>query len=216
MARAATRAVVFDLAGVLIDFDPRYLYAKLLDRDEDVEAFLTDVCSASWRGEQDRGRPLAEATAVLKAQFPAYTDLIEAYYGRWEEMLGGALDDTVAILAELFETGVALYALTNWSRETYDRMRPRFGFLARFRGVVLSGDEGVVKPDPAIFAALERRYGLQPSSAVFVDDSVTNVRAASALGYDAVHFVGAPELRSALVERGLLPGLTSGGGAVTG
>jgi 2-haloacid dehalogenase len=200
-----TRAVVFDLAGVLIDWSPRYLYAKLLGSDEEIDDFLTKVCSPSWRAEQDRGRSLAAATAVLQAQFPQHGDLIAAYYGRWEEMLAGEIKGSVSVLTELSTSGVPLYALTNWSRETFDMMRPRFAFLEEFRGVVLSGDEGVLKPDAAIFGALERRYGLSPSTTVFVDDSISNVGAASVLGYDAIHFTAAPALRSALAERGLLP-----------
>ena len=200
-----TRAVVFDLAGVLIDWSPRYLYAKLLESDEEIDDFLTNVCSPSWRAEQDRGRSLATATAVLQAQLPRYGELIAAYYGRWEEMLAGEIDGSVPVLRELSAAGVPLFALTNWSRETFEMMRPRFAFLEEFRGVVLSGDEGVLKPDAAIFAALERRYGLSPSTTVFVDDSITNVEAAAVLGYDSIRFTDAPALRSALAERGLLP-----------
>jgi 2-haloacid dehalogenase len=120
-------------------------------------------------------------------------------------MLGGAIEGSVSILMELAAMKVPLYSLSNWSRETYEMMRPHFPFLAEFRGVVLSGDEGVLKPDVAIFGALERRYGITPSTTVFVDDSITNVEGAAALGYDAIHFISAPALRSALVERGVLP-----------
>jgi len=197
-------SVVFDLAGVLIDWDPRYLYAKLLPDGAAVDAFLEHVCSPAWRSEQDRGRPLDEATAVLQAQFPDHSDLIAAYYGRWPEMLAGPIEGGVAVLSELATRHVPLYCLSNWSRATYEMMRPRFAFLESFNGVVLSGDVGVLKPDAAIFRELEQRYGLEPSTTIFADDSAKNIEGAARLGYDAIHFIDGPTLRLELVERGLL------------
>lgn len=195
---------VFDLGGVLIDWDPRHLYRKLFEDAAEMEAFLAEVCNGEWNGRQDEGRPFAEAVAELSARHPQQRDMIAAYHDRWPEMLGGAIDDTVAILAELQSLGRPLYALTNWSAETFPHARERFDFLAWFDGLVVSGEEGVKKPDPEIFEILLRRHGLDPAGTVFIDDSAGNVAAAGALGFEAVHFTSAAELRSRLRHLGLL------------
>jgi 2-haloacid dehalogenase len=197
-------AVVFDLGGVLIDWDPRYLYRTLFEGDEEgMEAFLSEVVTQEWNGHQDAGRPWSEAIEVLAAKHPERRDLIAAFWERWPEMLGGAMDETVAILAELRAAGVAVYALSNWSAETFPRARPRFPFLDWFDGIVISGQVKLVKPDPRIFRHLLETHGLAPERTVFVDDSETNVRAAIALGMIGIHFAGADRLRRELRSLGL-------------
>jgi 2-haloacid dehalogenase len=200
----ATKAVVFDLGGVLIDWDPRYLYRKLLADEAAVEEFLATVCTPEWNVEQDRGRPFADGVAELVERHPVHAAAITAYHERWTETLGGDIPGTVELLAELRETGVPLYALTNWSAETFGIARERFEFLAWFDGVLVSGEERMVKPDPAIFRLLLDRFGLDPETTFYVDDSPANVAAAGRLGFDAVPFADPEQLRRDLAERGLV------------
>ncbi|HEV3013247.1 MAG TPA: HAD family phosphatase [Actinomycetota bacterium] len=200
----ATKAVVFDLGGVLIDWDPRYLYRKLLADEAAVEEFLATVCTPEWNAEQDRGRPFAEGVAELVERHPVHAAAITAYHERWTEMLGGDIAGTVELLAELRATGVPLYALTNWSAETFGIARERYQFLEWFDGVLVSGEERMIKPEPAIFRLLLDRFGLDPGAAFYVDDSPANVAAASELGFDAVRFTGPEQLRRDLADRGLL------------
>ena len=195
---------MFDLGGVLVDWDPRYLYRKLLDDEAAVEEFLATVCTPAWNAEQDRGRPFAEGVAELVERHPAHAAAITAYHERWPEMLGGAVDGAVEVLAELRAAGVPVYALTNWSAETFGVARERFEFLEWFDGVLVSGEERIIKPDPAIFRLLLDRFGLDPEATFYVDDSEQNVAAADRLGFDAVRFTTPAQLRRDLVARRLL------------
>ena len=199
-----TKAVVFDLGGVLIDWDPRYLYRKLLADEAAVEEFLATVCTPQWNAEQDGGRPFAEGVAELVERFPAQAAAIAAYHERWPEMLGGDIPATVELLAELRGAGIPLYALTNWSAETFGTARERYPFLEWFDGVVVSGEERMIKPDPAIFRLVADRFGLDPRATVYVDDSEANVAAADRLGFDAVQFTNPAQLRRDLAARRLL------------
>jgi 2-haloacid dehalogenase len=196
--------VVFDLGGVLIEWDPRRVYRTLFDDDAEMEHFLATVCTPAWNLEQDRGRPVAVATAELTAQYPEHGELIEAYYGRWEEMLGDLIWDTVDIVDELRAGGVRLLALTNWSHEEFPVARPRMSFLDHFDGVLVSGEVKLIKPDPAIFELLSERHQVDPAIAVFVDDSPANVATAARLGFDAPQFTSSAQLRADLVARGLI------------
>jgi 2-haloacid dehalogenase len=200
----ATKAVVFDLGGVLIDWDPRHLYRKLLADDAAVEEFLATVCTPEWNAELDRGRPFAEGVAELVERHPEHAANIAAYHERWPEMVSGDIPGTVEVLAELRAAGVPLYALTNWSAETFAITRGRFEFLEWFDGLLVSGEERVTKPDPAIFRLLVDRFGLDPAATVFVDDAEANVAAARRLGIDAIRFTGPEDLRRELVARRLL------------
>jgi 2-haloacid dehalogenase len=200
----STKAVVFDLGGVLIDWDPRYLYRKLLADEAAVEEFLATVCTPEWNAELDRGRPFAEGVAELVERHPEHAAAIAAYHERWPEMLAGDLPDTVEVLAELRAAGVPLYALTNWSAETFAITRGRFEWLDWFDGLLVSGEERMTKPDPAFFRLLLDRFGLDPGATVFVDDSEANVAAARELGIDAVRFTGPDQLRRELSARRIL------------
>jgi 2-haloacid dehalogenase len=195
---------VFDLGAVLIDWDPRHLYRAMFADEDDMEEFLATVCTSGWNAEQDRGRTLAEATATLVASFPEHADLIEAYYGRWEEMLGEPIAGTVEIARELKARGVRLVALSNWSAETFPRARHVMGFLDEFDAVVISGEVGVIKPDPEIYRVLMRRHTVDPHRALFIDDSAKNVAAAAEIGFDAIVFHSPEQLRRELTARGLL------------
>jgi 2-haloacid dehalogenase len=196
--------VVFDLGGVLIEWDPRRMYRTLFDDEAEMEQFLAEVCTPAWNTEQDRGRPIAEATATLVAEFPEHAELIEAFYRRWEEMLGSPMWGTVDIVDELHARGVRLVALTNWSHETFPTARPRMRFLDHFDGVLVSGEVKLIKPDPAIFELLMHSHDIDPATAVFVDDSSANVETATQLGFDAIHFESSEQLRRELTARGLL------------
>jgi 2-haloacid dehalogenase len=196
--------VVFDLGGVLIDWNPRHLYRKIFADALEMERFLGEVCTQEWNEEQDAGRPFAEAVALLQARHPAEAERIAAFDRRWDEMIKGPIDETVAVLEELHAVGTPLYALTNWSAEKFPVAQRRFSFLERFRGILVSGEVGLKKPDPRIFRALSERFGIAPARAVFIDDSPKNVAAAAAEGFHALHFTGAAALRRDLRQLGFL------------
>jgi 2-haloacid dehalogenase len=196
---------VFDLGGVLIDWNPRHLYRPLFDGDDvAMEHFLTTVTTAEWNLEQDRGRPFAQAIEELVARHPEHEEMIRAYWGRWREMIKGPIHETVALLADLRGRGIPLYALTNWSAETFALARHEFAFLDWFQGIVVSGEERITKPDEAIFRVLIERYHLAPDRTVYIDDSRANVDQARRLGLDAIHFNGAKELGAELRARDLI------------
>ena len=202
--RAVPTTVVFDLGAVLIDWNPRYLYRTLIEDPEVMERFLAEVTTPAWNHEQDRGRRWADAVAELVGRHPEHADLIRAYHERWPEMLGEAIDGTVAILAELRDAGIALYALSNWSDETFHIALARYPFLSWFRGIVISGDVGVAKPDPAIYEALMERYPVVPAKSVFIDDQPANVDAARRLGFTAIRFTNPLGLRAELAAQGIV------------
>lgn len=196
------QAIVFDLGGVLIDWDPRYLYRKLFNGDEAaMEQFLTDVCNSDWNAKQDEGRSFAEAIGQLLPKHSEQRELIHAYFDRWPEMIAGAVEGTVEILAELKRAGYPLYALSNWSAETYPHARRRFEFLSWFDRVVISGEIRLVKPRREIFDHLLEKIGRRAGECVFIDDSIANVNAAIDAGFDAIHFRSPEQLRGELVRR---------------
>jgi 2-haloacid dehalogenase len=201
---AAPRTIVFDLGGVLIDWNPRYLYRGLIADERAMEDFLATVCTGAWNECQDAGRSIAAAEAELLERHPQHAPLIRAYYGQFDRMLAGPIDGTVAILEELHTRGVPLYALTNWSRETFPHARRRFGFLDRFRGIVVSGELGMMKPDARIFRHLTETHALEAKDCLFIDDSPKNVAGAQAAGLHALHFTGPDSLRATLRQHGLL------------
>jgi 2-haloacid dehalogenase len=205
MTTADRTSVIFDFGGVLVDWNPRYLYHKLfVDDAAGMERFLAEVCTSEWNRRQDAGRPLAEAAAELVAQFPAQADLIRAYYERWEEMIAGLIDGSVAILRDCRDAGHRLYGLTNWSGETFPRIRARYPLFDWFHGIVVSGEEQLVKPDRRLYACLLDRYQIDATRAVFIDDTAGNVDAAVALGMHGIHFRSPAQLREALTSLGVL------------
>jgi 2-haloacid dehalogenase len=196
--------VVFDLGGVLIDWDPRHLYRKLINDEAAMEHFLAEVCSPAWNLEQDRGRPWKDAIELLVRLHPIHANLIAAFHERWPEMLGGPIPGSVGILRELRARATPLYALTNWSDETFHHAENIYDFLGWFHGIVVSGREKIVKPDPAIYRLLCRRFALDPATLVYIDDNPNNVAAASELGMHGIHFTAPPALRGELASLGLL------------
>lgn len=203
-AATPARAVLFDLGGVLIDWNPRHLYRRLFAEERRMEDFLATICTQAWNEEHDLGRPFAEGVRLLTARYPHWAAEIRAYDERWGEMLKGPIADSVALLGKLRERGVALFALTNWSAEKFPIARARFDFLDWFTGIVVSGEERLKKPDPRIFALAATRFRLDPGATLFIDDSPHNAAAAARLGFRAHHFADAAGLRRALVGHGLL------------
>jgi 2-haloacid dehalogenase len=205
---------VFDLGGVLIDWNPRYLYRKLFKGDEAaMEHFLATVCTSAWNLQQDAGRPFAEACAALKLEHPEDAELIDAWFERQSEMIAGPIENTVRILAELRDCRVPLYALSNWSAETFPSALQRFDFLHWFQGILLSGEVRLVKPDPRIFKLFFERHHIEPAQTVYVDDLPRNVETANALGMHGIVFTDPPALRAELVKIGLLGSAQENSGA---
>ena len=195
---------VFDLGGVLIDWNPRYLYRKLFDGDtEAMEEFLATVCTQSWNEQQDAGPPFADACAALKQVHPRKAPLIDAWFQRYDEMLAGPISGTVDILAKLNSQRVPLYALSNWSVETFPAALKQFEFLKWFRGVMLSGEVKLLKPDLHIFKVFVETFGIDPRLTVYIDDRKPNVEAATTLGMHGIHFTDASALQTELVALGL-------------
>lgn len=199
--------VVFDLGGVLVEWDPRLLYRRLLADDDAVEAFLVEIGFDAWNHSMDAGESTwAEAVERHSALHPDRSELIAAYPARYLETLGDHIDGAVELLRELQAAGVRLLALTNWSSETFALARPHLTFLDAFEGILVSGDERVAKPDPAVFELLVRRYHLEPARTVFIDDRQVNVDAAAAAGLRPVLFTDPATLRRDLTRLGLLDG----------
>ena len=200
LARVDT--IVFDIGGVLLDWDPRHLYRKLFADEAAREWFLAHVCTPDWNREQDRGRPWAEAVAGLAQAFPEWRAEIAAYDARWSETVAGPIEGSVDILRRLHADGAPLYAITNFSAEKFKLAQARFDFLSLWRGVIVSGEERLLKPDPAIYQLLLSRYGLAAARCLFIDDVQHNVDAARAIGMQAVRFVDPPTLRRDLAAAG--------------
>ncbi len=199
-------AVVFDVGGVLIDWNPRHLYRKLIDDAAELERFLAEVCTQDWNGQADAGRSTAAITAELCARHPHRRTLIESYYARFDEMMAGAFDDTVALVERLSAEGVPLYVLSNFSAETFPLAQRRFAFFEKFDGLVISGAEGLKKPDPRIYALLTDRFTLTPERTLFIDDRRDNTEAARAAGWQALEFTAAERLAADLAALGLIAG----------
>lgn len=195
-------AVVFDLGGVLIDWDPRYVYRQLFADPADMEAFLGSVCTSDWHRAHDLGADIRQSCEQLALRYPEHRDMIMVWAERGEEMVAGQFDDTVELLSELKASGMPCYALSNMEPDAFAVRRARFGFMQWFDAHVISGLEGVAKPDRRIFEILLHRHGLRPQATVFIDDQARNVDAARDLGLVAVHFSTAAQLRQDLQTLG--------------
>lgn len=198
-------ALIFDLGGVLLDWNPRYLYRKIFNGDEaKVDFFLKEICPQSWNMRQDTGYPTAKAIEERSRLFPEYSDAIHAYYERYEETVSGSNAGTVQILGELRDAGYPLCALSNWSWETFDRIRGKFEFLEWFDELVISGKVGLTKPDKAIFMLAVQRVGRAPADCLFIDDFQVNIDAAREYGFQTVLFTTPQELRIELQKMQIL------------
>jgi 2-haloacid dehalogenase len=196
------RALVFDIGGVLLEWDPRLVYRDLLPDPADLDRFLAEICTPDWNATLDAGRPFDEACDELARRHPDHAELIHAWK-RQDEMIAGEIAGTVELVARLHAAGVPLYLLTNMPAEVFAARRARDPVLQQFHGAVVSGEEGVLKPSPEIFAILRDRYALDPATTLFVDDMEVNVAGARAAGFLAHRFVEAPALAAFLGEHGL-------------
>ncbi|MFN8722844.1 MAG: HAD family hydrolase [Rhodospirillales bacterium] len=196
--------VVFDLGGVLLDWNPRHLYGKLIADTAAMEDFLATVCTSEWNLEQDRGRDWDEAVRLLADRFPDHAELIAAYHLRWEEMIAGPVPGTKAVLQDLQAREVPTYAITNFSAPKLDLARRTYPEIASFRGIVVSGEVGLLKPEPEIYRRLFDDHRLAPGDTVFIDDVQKNVDGAKAVGMHALLFTDAARLRKDLEGFGLL------------
>ena len=197
--------IIFDLGGVLIDWNPDYLYKKLIQNDSERQWFFANICTSEWNEEQDGGRKIAEANNLLIERYPEYQSLIEAYYSRWTEMLGGDIPETVKILKNIKQSGnYKIYALTNWSAETFPIALGIFDFLHWFDGRLVSGIENTRKPFPEFYELLLTRFNIDRSSALFIDDNKRNIDAAESLGIRSIHFTNPHQLFYELTELNIL------------
>lgn len=190
------KTIIFDLGGVLVDWNPDYVYKTIFENEDEMKWFYENICTPHWNEEQDAGRPIEEATEQLVKEFPDHEHNIRAYYGRWEEMLHGPIHDTVEIFAELKASDkYKLLALTNWSAETFPIALERFDFLHWFHGRVVSGEEKTRKPFLDIYETIIRRFNVDPHSAVYIDDNPRNLHPARDLGMYTIHFQDPAQLR---------------------
>jgi len=191
--------IVFDLGGVLVDWNPDYVYRTIFEDDEKMRWFYNNICTPDWNEEQDAGRPLKEATEQLVTKFPEHEQNIRAYYGRWEEMLGGPITGSVELLRELKDSKrFKLYALTNWSHETFPVALQKYEFLHWFDGRLVSGEEKTRKPFLKIYELLIERFGIDPTTAVYIDDNKRNLEPRAQLGFATIHFKSPEQLREEL------------------
>jgi 2-haloacid dehalogenase len=193
--------IVFDLGGVLIDWNPDYVFRHIFVDDRERKWFLDNVCTPDWNEEQDGGRSIVEGTNQLIQKFPHHESNIRAFYERWEEMLGGPISGTVDILRHLkFNTALKLFALTNWSSETFPIALNKYEFLHWFDGILVSGKEKTRKPFPDIYQKLVVRFSIDPNHAIYVDDNARNLAPAKALGFSCIHFKSPEQFQQALEE----------------
>ena len=197
-------SVIFDIGRVLIHWDPRHLYEKLIDDPEELEWFLEEVISFEWHHEHDRGMPYAVSLAQKAMEFPQYQQLIYAFRERWRETIPGQIDEVVEILRALHGKNVPCFALTNYSAETWPELEAEFDWVGLFTDVVVSGREGLVKPEAPIYRLAMERFALKDSQALFIDDKIENIKAGEAAGLIGHHFLGAKKLEKDLKARGLL------------
>ncbi len=200
----AGKSVLFDIGNVFVEWDPRFLYRKLIHDAAELERFLSEVVTLEWHTEHDRGRPFAEGVRILSAKFPEYEDLIQAFDERWGDTIGPLIGGTVSVLERLSEQGMPCFGLTNFSAEKWPLFCRDYAFTDIFGGVVVSGAEGLVKPDPRIFQLAIDRFGLEAEHTVYIDDRLENVQAAEHIGMIGHHFTGADKLEADLRAKGFL------------
>ena len=200
------QSVIFDVGRVLFDWDLRHLFAKLIDDKGELEWFVTNVVTPQWHFQHDAGRPLAEMLPELKAEFPDHAPLIDAYATRFNETIPGAVPGSLELVERLGDAGVPLFAITNFGHEFWEGFRPTQPIFDRFRGIIVSGTEKLMKPDPAIYALAIERFAIDPAGALFIDDVAANVAGAESVGIAGHRFVDAATLERELIARGFLTG----------
>ena len=205
MNNTEINTIIFDRGGVLIDWNPRNLYRKIFNTEEEIDWFLANVCTGEWNERQDAGRTFEEATEELLSRFPEHELPIRAWYGRWQETISGPIADTVRILETIKRSKkYKLYALTNWSAQTFPWALQNFEFLHWFEGIVVSGIEKTRKPFPEFYQILLNRYSVNPTQSVFIDDSHRNILGAEAMGIRGIHFQSPEQLQKELFRLDIL------------
>ena len=192
--------IVFDFGGVLVDWNPHHLYDKYFGSREKAEWFLNNICLYSWNLQMDGGKPFAEGVAELQAEHPEWSEAIAIYHTRWIEMMNGEIEGMVSVVKRLKAAGYGVYGLTNWSAETFPMVRDTYPVFQEFDGIVVSGEEHLLKPDAAIYKCLLERYALQAEESLFVDDNADNVVGARNVGMKAIQFTSAEELERELKD----------------
>jgi 2-haloacid dehalogenase len=196
--------IIFDFGGVLVDWNPRYLFKDIFNDDKKMEHFLANICTDSWNIQQDAGRTLAEGTRVLQEKFPEESEMIQHFYDGWEVMLKDEIPENSALLSQFDREKFRLFGLTNWSGETFPIALERYAFFKEFEGIVVSGDENMIKPNEDIYLLLLDRYSLKAEESIFIDDNYKNIVAANKLGFHTIHFTKDVNLEKHLKELGLL------------
>lgn len=192
--------IVFDFGGVLVDWNPHHLYDKYFGSREKAEWFLNNICLYSWNLQMDGGKPFAEGVAELQAEYPEWSEAIAIYHTRWIEMMNGEIEGMASVIRRLKMAGYGVYGLTNWSAETFPMVRDTYPVFQEFDGIVVSGEEHLLKPDAAIYKCLLERYALQVEESLFVDDNADNVVGARNVGMKAIQFTSAVELERELKD----------------
>jgi 2-haloacid dehalogenase len=195
--------IIFDFGGVLIDWNPRYFYQGVFSDIKEMEYFLSDIWSPQWNMKHDSGHSFSEITKELQELHPEYRNEIEMYQHNWEVMIKGEISENTKLLDRL-KTKFRLFGLTNWSAEAFPVIYPKYEFFKVFEGIVVSGDEKIVKPGREIYELLLKRYGLQAVESLFIDDSIKNIETARDLGFSTIHINGTTNLQEELVKSGLL------------
>lgn len=196
--------VIFDFGNVIIDWNPEYLYETLFDTREEMDYFLTHICHMEWHSQQDAGQSFQAATEERLAAFPEHADMIKRFYGDWEKMFKGEIAENVALIQTLKDRGYRMFGLTNWPGEIFPESRKMFSSFAEFEGIVVSGIEKVVKPNPRIYEILLDRYNLVPQECFFIDDRKENIEGAEAFGIMGLHYIPGSDLKAQLEDANIL------------
>ena len=194
------RNVIFDFGGVLVDWNPRYLFLPYFGDEEKTEWFLTEICPYSWNAQVDAGRTTKELTEERVTQFPGWEKEIRMYYDRWIEMVGDAIPGMEEFVRELRDRGFGIYGLTNWSRELFPLVQDRFPVFKLMDGMVVSGEERIIKPNPELYRILLERYGLKGEECVFIDDNPQNAAGGESLGIRGILYENTGQLRKELAR----------------
>ena len=200
---AKIKNIIFDFGGVLVDWNPKHLYRKEFENEDEMNHFLENICTSEWNIQQDAGRPLAEATEILQKKHPEHKEMIGYYYGRWEEMLGGVIEESERVL-KMLKLKYPVYGLTNWSAETITIAYDRYDFFQLLDGIVVSGDEKLIKPNPKLYTVLLERYDLKAEESLFIDDNLKNIETAREMGFHTIHYTEDVNLEEEVKRMGLL------------
>lgn len=194
--------IIFDFGGVLMDWNPRYFYRTIFSDENEMEFFLENICNHEWNLKQDAGRSFSDATKELVNKFPEYENEIRNYYSNWTEMIGGAIEENVVLIADL-KPKYRLFGLTNWSAEAFPIVFNQYPFFKEFEGIVVSGTEKIVKPDAEIYKLLLNRYDLNANESLFIDDNEANIIAADKLGFQTIHLTEKVNLKNEFKKLGV-------------